>query len=155
MASAVSKLVFRRPQTIRRPTPAEMGDEVTIAVVALTAPHGYFVSVSDQMISHDDILPADDSAIIKTLQIAGNWSVAYSANKIENVLPLLDKVRAKLKETVEADELQHHFAASISDMIQRDFFNRPLLATVTVMQTNFASTDKRNSATIFSIYAAN
>jgi hypothetical protein len=106
-----------------------MGDEVTIAIVALTAPYAHFVSVSDQMVSHDDILPANESALIKSLQIGWNWSIAYSANKIENVLPLLDRVRDKIfnpKQEPTADELQQHFATSIAEMIQVDFFNRRL-----------------------------
>ena len=82
----------------RRPTPAEMGDVVTIAIVALTAPYEHFICVSDRMISHDDILPADDNALIKNQQLSYNWSVTFSANKIENVLPLLGKVRSKISD---------------------------------------------------------
>ena len=131
MTPASRKLfpVVRRPETVRRPTPAEMGDEVTIAIVALTAPYGHFVSVSDQMISHDDILPADDSALIKNLQISKNWSVAFAANKIENVLPLLDKVSNKIgrrDEDIEASRLQGYFTTSIAEALRIDFFNRRL-----------------------------
>ena len=121
----------RRPKPAhqRRPTPAEMGNIVTIAIVALTAPYGHFVCVSDQMISHDDILLADESALIKSFQISNNWSVAFSANKIENVLPLLETVHDKIKlpaDTLGATQLQGYFTSSISEMIQRDFFNRRL-----------------------------
>jgi hypothetical protein len=108
-----------------------MGLEVTIAIVALTAPYGHFVCVSDQMISHDDILPADESALIKSLQISKNWSVTFSANKIERVLPLLDMVSGKMERDAgtlagEAPQLQEYFTSSISETIQRDFFNRRL-----------------------------
>jgi hypothetical protein len=109
----------------RRPTPAEMGDEVTIAVVALTTPRDYFICVSDRMISHDDILPADDNALVKNLALSANWSVAFSATKIENALPLLDKVRQKipLKKDISEEELQQHFTSLIADKIKNDFFN--------------------------------
>lgn len=112
---------------IRRPTPAELGLELTIAIVALTAPYEHFVCVSDRMISHDDILAADDDAFIKNVGLSKNWSVAFSANKIENILPLLDKVRSKIAhpaETLDGDKLQEYFATSISEMIRADFFNR-------------------------------
>jgi hypothetical protein len=113
----------------RRPTPAELGDVLTIAIVALTAPMGHFVSVSDQMISYDDTLPADESALIKNLQLTKNWSVAFAANKIENILPLLDKVRSRIKhpaENLEAIKLQEYFTTSIAEMIRTDFFNQRL-----------------------------
>lgn len=113
----------------RRPTPAEMGEVVTIAIVALTAPYGHFVSVSDQMISYDDILPADDSALIKSLQLSKNWSVAFAANKIENVLPLLEKIGRKigrLEEDLETTRLQEYFTTTIAEAVRDDFFNRRL-----------------------------
>jgi hypothetical protein len=113
---------------LRRPTPAEMGEVVTVAIVALTAPHAYFVSASDQMISHDDILPADEGAMIKELQIARNWSVAFAGNKIENVFPLIDrvthKIGPKIDGNLEASKLQNYFTTSIAEMTQADFFNR-------------------------------
>jgi hypothetical protein len=114
---------------IRRPSPAEMGEVVTIAIVALTAPSGHFVSVSDQMISHDDILPADERGLIKALQISKNWSVAFAANRIENVIPLLDRVRSKIERpanNIEARKVQEYFTASIAEMIRVDFFYRRL-----------------------------
>jgi hypothetical protein len=39
------------------PSPAEWGHDVTIAIVALTIPAEYFVSVSDRMISYGDETP--------------------------------------------------------------------------------------------------
>jgi hypothetical protein len=110
----------------RRPTSAEMGDEVTIAIVALTAPSENFICVSDRMISHDDILPADDNALIKNLALSQNWSVAFSANKIENALPLLERVRSQIvhpADTLSADLLQDYFTDSIGEVIRTDFFN--------------------------------
>jgi hypothetical protein len=115
---------------IPRPMPAEMGEVVTIAIVALTKPYAHFVSVSDQMISHDDILPADEVGLIKTFQISNNWSVAFSGNKIDNVIPLLDRVRHKIGRStnnIEASKVQEYFTTSIADMIRSDFFNRRLV----------------------------
>jgi hypothetical protein len=106
-----------------------MSEIVTIAIVALTAPYAHFVCASDQMISYDDTLPADESALIKSLQLTKNWSVAFAANKIENVLPLLDKVRGQIEhpgENVEVSKLQEYFTTSIAEMIRSDFFNRRL-----------------------------
>lgn len=114
---------------VRRPTAAEMGDEVTIAIVALTAPYAHFVCVSDQMISFDDITQADDRAVVKTLQLCRNWSVAFAANKIENVVPLLNKVRNKIKMPaypLSLLDLQEYFTTSIAEAIRADFFTRCL-----------------------------
>jgi hypothetical protein len=112
--------------TTRRPTPAQMGDVVTIAIVALTAPYEHFVCVSDRMISHDDILPADDNALIKNLGLSKNWSVTFSANKIENALPLLDNVQNRIAHPTNpasGEEMQAHFVAAVADKIRADFFN--------------------------------
>lgn len=113
----------------RRPTPAEMGEVVTVAIVALTAPYAHFVCVSDQMISHDDTLPADESALIKSMQLTKDWSVTFAGNKIENVVPLLDRVRGKIERPggdLEARKLREYFTSSIAEMIREDFFNRRL-----------------------------
>ena len=113
----------------RRPTPAEMGLEVTIAIVALTAPYEHFICVTDRMISHDDTLPGDENAIVKNMGISSNWSAAFSADNIENALPLLDKVRHKIRdhrETIDVDELKGHFATAISETIEDRFLNTKL-----------------------------
>lgn len=113
----------------RRPTPAEMGEVVTVAIVALTAPYAQFICVSDQMISHDDTLPADESALIKSMQLTRNWSVTFAGNKIENVLPLLGRVGRKIErpgDNLEVSKLREYFTSSIAEMIREDFFNRRL-----------------------------
>jgi hypothetical protein len=114
---------------IRRPTPAEMGLEVTIAIVTLSAPDEHFVCVSDRMISHDDILMGQDNAILKNFGLCKDWSVAYSANNIQNVFPLLNKVRNRLPDgpdTVSQGELKKYFTEAISETIQQEFFDRRL-----------------------------
>lgn len=63
----------------RRPTSAELGLDVTIAIVALTY-DGHVVAVSDRMISHDDVFQADDAAALKTIPIAGNWFAAFAGD---------------------------------------------------------------------------
>jgi hypothetical protein len=116
---------------IRRPSPAEMGLEVTVAIVALTAPYEHFICVSDRMISYsDDSLPADDNALIKNLQLSNNWSVAFAATKIDNVLPILESVHKKITHAQHDDlsnqKLQEHFSRSVTEKIQTEFFNSKL-----------------------------
>jgi hypothetical protein len=122
----VKKLQIERPKReITRPTPAEMGLEMTIAIVALTAPHEHFICVSDQMISFDDVTQADEAGLIKTVSMSLNWSAAFSANKIENILPLLNRVRSKINEPnqpLDIEDLKEYFTASVTEMIQEDFF---------------------------------
>jgi hypothetical protein len=43
----------------KAPAPSELGFDVTIAMAAITEPDGYIVTVSDRMISYDDIRPHD------------------------------------------------------------------------------------------------
>lgn len=55
----------------RRPTPAELGLDVTIAIVAMTISWEIFICVSDRMVSHDDQMAAADNAVIKIWRCRG------------------------------------------------------------------------------------
>jgi hypothetical protein len=113
--------------TDRRPTPAEMGDEVTIAIVAVTQPLGHFVSVTDRMVSYDDILPAEENAVVKDVRLSRNWSVAFAADDVDDALALVHKIRDPIwPNDLEVAQLKQHFATCIFDTLQIDFFNRHL-----------------------------
>ena len=50
------------PKNGRRPTPAELGLDVTIGIVALSEAEGVFVAASDQMLSYADAFQASKGA---------------------------------------------------------------------------------------------
>jgi hypothetical protein len=87
-----------------QPSPSELGINVTIAIVAVTAQED-FVCVTDRAISYGDVNPTTDNAVVKNIKISANWSFAYSASDIKHVLPILEDVRYVLKDKINATAL--------------------------------------------------
>jgi hypothetical protein len=113
---------------IRRPAPADWGLDVTIAIVALTAPFDFFVCVSDRMVSHDDILTGNDNALIKNLGLCEEWSVAYAADDVRCILPILEDVKGKMSEkgSWSADDIKRYFKEVYAERKQSDFLDKRL-----------------------------
>ena len=110
----------------RRPTPAELGLDVTIAIVAMTISWEIFICVSDRMVSHDDQMAAADNAVIKNLALSRGWSVAYSANDLKYVFPIVENVRAKMSDTNSVDDIKLLFSQAFSEIIRSEFTNKHL-----------------------------
>jgi hypothetical protein len=47
------------------------------------------------MISFGDMLPADDNAIIKAVQLSDQWAAAWATNSVSVILPIVDEVRKR------------------------------------------------------------
>lgn len=110
----------------RRPTAAELGLEVTIAIVAITYDE-HVVAVSDRMISFDDVFQANDAAALKTIQIADNWHAACAGDP-GAFRVVLRKLTRRLK-GVDVDELEvRKFAAECyAEALREDFAGRNLV----------------------------
>lgn len=80
----------------RLPAPAELGLDVTIAIVAITEPDGHIVAVSDRMISYGDVTQAEDNATLKAQKIADGWGIMFAGNDAKLFYPFLDKVIERL-----------------------------------------------------------
>lgn len=70
---------------------------MTIGIAAIALPDGYFVAVSDQMLSYGDIFQATDQGAWKTLQISDDWHVTFSGDAVvfkQIVLKIIRDLRA-------------------------------------------------------------
>jgi hypothetical protein len=65
-------------------------------MAAITKPDGYIVTVSDRMISYDDITQAQDDAALKSQRVAESWGVMFAGNDARQFSPLVDKIIARL-----------------------------------------------------------
>jgi hypothetical protein len=86
---------------------AELGLDVTIAMAAITKPDGYIVTVSDRMISYDNVTQAEDNAALKAAKIAERWGIMFSANDARLFMPLTDKIIAKMGKASGNDRTYH------------------------------------------------
>jgi hypothetical protein len=82
-----------RRQIRNRPTSAELGEDVTIGIVAL-AQSGHFVAVSDQRISFYDQFPPIEKGLNKLRMISadGRWFLAFAAGDIPPAMPLIRRI---------------------------------------------------------------
>jgi hypothetical protein len=71
-----------------QPTPAELGEEVTIVIAAVTKPDGQIVIVSDRMISYGDITQAEDDAALKASALPDRWGCHFAANDLRLFFPI-------------------------------------------------------------------
>lgn len=85
------------PRELRRPTPAELGLNVTVGIVAVSLEDRCFVAVSDQRLSYQDLYPATDRAARKTMQCHDNWHITFAADDVSVVTPVFQKLAIALK----------------------------------------------------------
>ena len=69
------------PHCGRRPTPEELGLNVTIGIAATAFP-GYIVAATDNRISFDDIYPAAERGARKILRVSDNWYISFAATNV-------------------------------------------------------------------------
>jgi hypothetical protein len=117
------------PMEQRKPSPAEFGLDVTIAIVAITQPDDLIVCVSDRMISFADMTPADDTAAIKSPSLNESWHVAYAANDVTVIWPIIEGVRARLKSKKDwtGDEIQTEFTSVYTARFHQEFLTKRLV----------------------------
>ena len=85
------------PKDGRRPTPAELGLDVTIGIVALSEAEGVFVAASDQMLSYADAFQASKGGLRKTLQFADDWRVNFAATDVARFAEIFKKLARGVK----------------------------------------------------------
>ena len=122
-------MIPRGLPTGRRPTPSELGIEVTIAIVAITHPDQAFVCVSDRAVSFDDLNPAADNMLMKQSSLTTNWSFAYSTNDVKYVYPIIESVQSKLYPKItsfSADNIKSAFSETYSEIASRELMDRHL-----------------------------
>jgi hypothetical protein len=114
------------PRELRKPTPAELGLNVTIAIVALTY-DGQAVAVSDRMISSNDVFQADDSVALKTIQVADRWFAAFAGDP-GAFRVFSRRLIPKLKETsVDEFSIRKLAAESYEELLREDFAAKHLV----------------------------
>ncbi len=110
----------------RRPTAAELGLDVTIAIVAITYDE-HVVAVSDRMISFGDVFQADDAAALKTIQVADNWHAAFAGDP-GAFRVVLRKLTRRLKGVSFDDiEIRRLAAECYAEALREDFASRNLV----------------------------
>lgn len=112
---------------IRLPTPAELGFDVTIAIAAITEPDGYIVTVSDRMISYDNITQAEDNATLKAQKIGDRWGAMFAGNDARLFPPLIDKIVARMREaknafgTYDLPDVKQAVTGAFQELFQEQF----------------------------------
>ncbi len=102
--------------------------DVTIAMAALTE-EGYIVTVSDRMISYDDITQAEDNAVLKARSIADKWGMMFAANDARLFYPIFDKLydRLRLKgalSNADMNTIKEEAAGAYQDVFDSEFTAR-------------------------------
>jgi 20S proteasome alpha/beta subunit len=87
---------YVRDKDKRRPTPAELGLDVTVGIVALSHSDNCFVLATDQMLSYGDFFQATDQGTKKTLQVADHWYLNF-AGSTSNAVDVYKRARSKIR----------------------------------------------------------
>jgi ATP-dependent protease HslVU (ClpYQ) peptidase subunit len=89
--------------TEKQPSPADFGFGVTIGIAARSLVDACFVLVSDRRVTlgEENLIPAADNAMLKELFIVRRWRALFAGDTAYAV-PIVDRVREKLKPIVEA-----------------------------------------------------
>jgi hypothetical protein len=139
----------------RRPTPAELGLDVTIAVVILTFPD-VFVCTTDLRVSFGDVAPAQDEATIKTLGIGEDWWITYASSDISVVLPILHDIRAMMRGRSgrwDTNEVKNIVADVYNKHLQSNFIQKKLAKLGYKTIDDFRKEGRNDLGDQFSIYA--
>jgi hypothetical protein len=91
----LSRLPVQR--RFQRWNPADYGLNVTIAIVAKSAPNGDFVCATDSRLSFDDAVPAIDNAVKDTF-LSAQWKVTFAAGDTSYIHSILVRTNDLLKE---------------------------------------------------------
>jgi hypothetical protein len=86
---------FRLIKADRQPPNAEC--VVTVCIAAIVEGEGFIVTVSDRMLSSNDVIQAQDIAALKAMKISKGWGVMFSGNG-ELFYPFVNQARHEMKE---------------------------------------------------------
>lgn len=102
---------------------------MTVAIVAISPLDRIIVSVSDKMISFDDVTQATDDAATKSPSLTRNWWTAFAGNNINIVWPIIFAVRERLKDSPEwdASEVKDIFSAAYAARFHAEFVSERLI----------------------------
>jgi hypothetical protein len=120
----------------RKPNDSDFGDDVTIAIAAITKPDDVIVCASDRMISFGDMLPADDNAVIKAIKLNDQWEVAWATNMVPIILPIINEVRRRFADSppasgsIAAEELANVYSMTLQKEFVAQHIGRFGYATV-------------------------
>ncbi|MGE0853720.1 MAG: hypothetical protein AB7O44_29590 [Hyphomicrobiaceae bacterium] len=103
---------------LRKPTPAELGLDVTIGLVGVATPDGFFIAVSDQRISYGDIFPPSEKGTTKIQRLTADkrWWAVFAASDIAVVPRLLEKISRGLGPIKDDDELERYDAEKVMEI---------------------------------------
>jgi hypothetical protein len=97
--------------------------DVTIAIAAITKPENVIVCVADRMISFGDELPAQDNATLKAIRLNTQWELAWAANDVNLIEPIVAIARKHINDTHRWDgpDAARIVAEAYSDILHKDF----------------------------------
>ena len=76
------------------------------------------------MVSFGDIHPADDNALLKAIRLNDQWDLAFAANNLNVIWPIVEEAKKRIDPNVLKDgrEIADLFAAAYSNILQKEFF---------------------------------
>jgi hypothetical protein len=108
-------------RTERQPSPADFGFGVTIGIAARSLVDACFVLVSDRRVTldEDNLIPAADNVMLKELFVFRRWRTLF-AGDIAYAVPIVDRVRQKLKPPAEAP-MGHQVRTAFVEAFQEEY----------------------------------
>ena len=88
---------------------------MTIAIAAITNPEDVIVCVSDRMLSFGDFFQAEDNAIVKAIRLHDQWTLAWAANNVSVILPIVEEIRQRL-DAKKVDWTRREAADALADV---------------------------------------
>lgn len=101
-----------------RPTPADFGANVTVCIAAKSLDQS-LVTVSDMMVSFDDIIPAADQATFKNLTLGARWNCLFAGNDIGPALAVTERAASILK-SINGEESLNTVSRAVRDAYQAE-----------------------------------
>lgn len=117
------KLFFPFQQCPRRDVIPSWESDVTIVIAAITKPDDVIVCVADRMISFGDSVPAHDNASLKAYRLSNQWELAWSANNVNLVQPIVDIARKQINDAHQWDgpDAARIVAEAYSEVLHKEF----------------------------------
>jgi hypothetical protein len=110
---------------LRRPTPSELGCDVTVAIAAFSAQApDRIVTASDRRLSYGESLPSTDDAILKNMKIAFRWGVLFAATDVTAFQPVHEELIKKMGFANLANFDVDHVRESAAAAYEKEFNKR-------------------------------
>jgi len=105
----------------RRPAPADLGLDVTIAIAAFVSGSDHIVTISDARLSHGEAIQAADNATMKNRKIASKWGMMFAASDSTAFVPIITGVQHLLKYTGDKQKDVDVKAAAVIEAVQSEY----------------------------------